>query len=374
MSKKVVIEVNGTQYSNFTSINTSSALRNLSRSFSFNATTKNHQKLPFKKEDRCRIYIAEKLFLTGFIEEVTNDGSNSSHTISLIGRDKLCDLVDSNVGVINDLKVPISLQRCIELVTAHVGMDIKVIDDTAGEFIADLNYLTWSYGEEGRLTPGTKLFEKEEDYITPDPGDNAKVFCETLARKRQVLLVPTAYGNLKITKAAGIPVDAKILHNLGNDKNNVLSYTFRDSNVKRFRRYINIGQSGIISQVESGSINEGKLVNSEGKVTDNAIRASRQMVFEGETATSETDSRNRAEWQKKIRAAQGKTYRCNVDGYKNQSGAIWEVGTLVPVEDNFVELNERMLLDKVSFILDNNGHNTNLSFVNKDVYKLESQE
>ncbi|KKM97682.1 hypothetical protein LCGC14_1165600 [marine sediment metagenome] len=374
--RNVVIEVNGKQYSGFTGMNATASLRELSRSFVLDAVSDSKQHVPFKRDDKCKIYIGEEKFLTGFVEEITTSGTKSSHKIAIVGRDKLADLVDSRINVLGDLRPPVSLQRCIEHVINHLGLDVKVIDDVGGEYVRFYGLENWATGFSGKVARELQLFTEAEDLATPEPGGKALDYVMGLALKRHSLLVPTANGDLMVTRASGKEIDAAITHIDGDDNNNVLTYTFKDSGLKRFGKYIDISQFNIIAANESGSVTAGKIVDNRGIATDEQVRQTRQLVFESEVASSEGEAQDRSAWELAIRRARGRFYQCNVDGYKNQTGKNWAVGTILPVVDEFVVkggLKEEMILDKVIFSLDkDSGHSSNLRFVNRDVYQLEA--
>lgn len=372
----IQIEVNGKKYDGFTGANVTSSLRELSRSFTLDAVSNQAEHVPFKREDSCKIFIDGELFLTGFIERITTDGNSTQHKISISGRDKLGDLVDNTFNVINDLKPEVTLKQCLEHAIAHFGIKAKVIDDVGGEFIEFYGHKNWSDGFDGKIAPELKLFSSAEDLIAAEVGGSAIEYCRNLAMKRQSLIVADPESNLVITRATGEEIEAQIIHKKQNNTNNVLSYTFTDDGTGLFGTYINISQASVAAKNDSGAVSAGNIVNSKGSATDASIRATRQMVFTAEVSSSSGEAVNRSEWEMIKRKAQGRNYLCNVDGYRNQTGQLWKVGTIIPVDDEFATqggLKEKMLVDKVTFTLDKDaGHNTNLRLVPRNTYQIEA--
>ena len=110
----IQLEVNGVQYSRFESASVGLRLDALSNTFSFEVVSTQGRALPFKGGEACEVIVNNRTVLTGNIEIVTVAYSAGSHSITVSGRDKTADLLDSSLPSFSDLTAPISLKQIIE--------------------------------------------------------------------------------------------------------------------------------------------------------------------------------------------------------------------------------------------------------------------
>lgn len=345
------LQVDGIEYSNFLDAKTILYLDALSSKFEFTATAQDAVPLPFKGGEDCVVTANDVKILTGFIEIVNVDGSSNDHTIKVSGRDKCCDIGDSAINVLSDIRAPISLRRIIEKIIKHIGANIKVIDEA---------------------TPA--LFNKAEDLTAPEPGQNVWQFIEGYARKRNVLVTSNGDGDVVIARSSGEEIDASIHHRVNDDTNNVLSYAVTYDSTGRFNKYFTVAQlNPLLAQIQQ--IKFGTIVNQSGESGDDAIRAGRQFVFTSENPASNSQLTDRAVWEANIRKARGRTYSATVHGFVNQTGDIWRNNTLIKVDDQYAGIDDLMLVNRVAFSLsDDGGRATTLSLVEKDAYTLSINE
>lgn len=359
------IQVDGIEYGSFVSANAALRLDALSNTFGFEATSDEARPLPFLGGEACVVTVDGEKILTGFIELVNVDGAggaNGEHTISIQGRDKTGDFLDSSIANLSDFRGTISLKTVIERVIAHLNptlsseLRLQVVD---------------------QVNP-TK-FNAAEDIQAPEPGDNSFDFVEALARKRQVLLTSNAEGNMVIEAGAGsVAKGAFLQHQVGNkDSNNVLSYSFSADTTGRFNRYLSVSQLNPTSLFQAGTTSSSSIVSQGlGKPsTDQQIRLGRQMVLVAESMSSDSEDGRRAKWERDIRRARGRVYSAVVEGYRDPAGNIWRINTLVPILDEYAGIEATMLVNSVTFTLgEDGGRLSALSFVERNAYAIGLDE
>jgi len=93
----ISISVNGQAFENFTSASVSIALDSISGSFNFTAVSTKGQLLPFRNGDACQILVDGEAVIDGFIEKLDYTYNAKSHSITVSGRDKTADLIDSTI-------------------------------------------------------------------------------------------------------------------------------------------------------------------------------------------------------------------------------------------------------------------------------------
>ena len=345
------LEVNGVEYTNFTMATVTLSLDTLANDFSFQATHPSGEQLPLKGGDKCSILVDGVLVVTGFIENITGRYTATDHTIFVTGRDRTADLIDSSIDVLDDIRAPVTLKEIIEKVVQHIGSDLKVVDNANPE-----------------------KFNKAEDIVSPQPGDNAFSFVEGYAQKRQVLLTSNADGNIVITNSKSTPSDSIIQNLVGASGNNVLTADWSYMTANLFNKYVQKGQLDPVALDFGGSKTADGLVSQKGEAIDDNVRVGRQKVMVSDMAFSGDQLRNRAEWSKKIRGARSVAYQCTVHGFKNSAGGQWDVNTLVSVVDSFADISRDLLLNSVRFLYNEDGSVALLNFVEANAYELVADE
>lgn len=345
------LEINGIQYSNFVSASCTIQLDALSNTFSFEAALPEGEPLPFKGGDPVKVLVDDELVLTGNIEIIEVDYDADDHTITVSGRDKTGDLLDSTLNADPDLiGENLTLKGVIEAVIKNIGSDIKVIDNV-----------------------NPRPYDLTEDIASPESGDNAFAFIEKFSRKRQVLLTSDADGNVVIEKNTGQTAEGGIQHIIGADDNNVMSSTFRFDTTGRFNVYKFDSQLNPVALDNAGDTDLASLVNQSGRVSDDDIRVGRQLVLVAESPFSSTFDEARAKWELDIRRARGLIYSAVVPGFRVgvDTGNLWTTNRLYQIVDDYLGKSEPMLANSTTFTLDlTNGRQTTIGFVDEKAYTL----
>ena len=353
----MILEVNRVEYNNFMSASCEIRLDALTNTFSFTAVAAEGEPLPFSGGDVCRVIVEDQVVLTGNIEVVSVDYNGSDHIILIQGRDSTGDLLDSTLDPISDLReAATTLKKLIEIILDQIGLSISVIDEVNPE-----------------------PFNVAEDIASPEAGENAFSFIEKYSRKKQVLLTSDAFGNIVITQNSGESVPGAVQHIIGANDNNVLLSSFRFDTTGRYNIYKMASQLNPSALFSAGTVDLATVVNQGGGVFDADIRASRQLVLISEAPTSDSPSKDRAQWEKNIRKARGLVYSATVEGYRvdltKDNSDLWQINKLYQIIDDFLGKQEPMLCNTVTFTLDLvDGQRTTLGFVDARSYKLDLTE
>jgi len=348
----ITIAINGVNYSLFESATATKQLDAASGSFRFQAVkTKTNLTFPIKKGDRCEIYADGNKIITGFVERVSGSASSNNHQITIEGRDKTADFIDSTIDVIT-FNPPISLKKAIEKVIQQIGANISVIDKV-----------------------GPPDFKNSEDLPSSEVGDNAFEFVSKLAQKKQVLLTCDGNGNLVIDRSTGTRINAQIRHQINSENNNVTSSSWDFNDEKRFSRYKAVTQMNMLAGEYAGDISSEDLTDQQSNVViDSAIRRSRQFIFQTENLSGEQSANERTKWEANVRKTKGQIYSCTLPDFY-VDGVFLVPNLLMRVIDDFADINDLMLLNSIQYDYDgNNGSECLLNFVNKNSYKVALSE
>ena len=347
------LEVNGVQYDNFTAASCEIRLDALSNTFSFEAVAAEGEPLPFKGGESCRVIVEDIPVLTGFIEIVDVSYDAGDHTITVQGRDKTGDLLDSTVDTISDLRAPITLKEIIEKVISNIGATISVVEEVS-----------------------TDPFDAAQDVAAPEPGDNAFDFIEKYSRKRNVLLTSNGDGNVVITSGSAVQAVGGIQHIIGASDNNVIASSFSFDTTGRFNAYKMASQLNPFTLNLAGETGLDSVVSQSGGTFDPDVRIGRQLILISEVPSSNDQNEARAKWEANIRKARGLVYSVTVHGYRvdptDSTSDLWQTNRLYQIVDDYLGKQEPMLCNSVTFTLDTDGGQlTSLAFVDQKAYSLE---
>ncbi len=342
------LEVNSIEYTNFTSATAEIRLDTLSNSFSFEAV----ESLPFKGGEPCRVIVDNEPVVTGYIETVAGDYDAGSHSLFVSGRDKTGDLVDSTLDAMDDIKLT-SLKSIIEQVITALELNITVLDFASPED-----------------------FNESEDIATPEAGQNAFEFIETLARNRHVLLTSDSDGNIIIEQTANVGTSGTLQNILGASDNNIKSASFSYDRTGRYNVYRFRSMLDEVALNNAGTVGIATIVNQNGSIIDTEIRVGRQLSLIAESSMSDDGCVDRAIWEANIRKARGQMYSAVVQGYRTKPGGLlWSPNSSVVVVDNFANIDATMLINSVRFNMDvDGGRTTEIQCIERNAYSLTLEE
>jgi prophage tail gpP-like protein len=349
----MTLEVNGVPYTYFTGATVEIRMDALCRTFRFSTSKVGTTPLPFNGGEPVRVFADDSLLLTGFIEQVDADYDANSHAVTVSGRDKTGDLLDSTLAAASDFTGTLSLKRIIELVIKQLGLSIDVIDYATPDPLA-----------------------APKDQVAPEPGQNAFEFIEALARKRRVFVTSDENGDINIIRASGTQSTGRILNYVDGQDNNVLSASVSYDLTGRFRDYKFVSSMNPLALAAAGTVAPDVVANQKGQAIDSAIRVGRQLALVPESSLSSGNNKERAEWEANIRKARSRVYSAVVRGFKPLTeGNPWLTNTLIEVVDDFAGISAPLLISAATFSYDNNrGSTTTLGMVASNSYTLELDE
>ncbi len=351
------IFVNNKNFENFLSARVEIALTRLTRIFDFEAAQTEGLPLPFKVQDAVEIKIDGETILTGFIEVIDVSYSSENHQITVSGRDRLGDFVDSTLEFKD--KLPGSLLKTIiEEVLKQINLtNITVIDQT---------------------DPPLEPFKEGVDLLSASIGEGAWEFIESLARKQTVLVRSTPQGNIVLdhspignTGGLSAGLNPTMIVNRfppNNETNNVLSSTSSFDSSQAFGEYVIYSQDNTVAAkdvIQSAQETTNKTATRP--IPDQ--RNSRRFVFQSENASSVEDLQKRLDWEINFKQAGQRIYSATLDGFRDFESNLWDVNQIISINDEFASINANMLIEAVVFTFDLSvGQETTLNLVQRDSY------
>lgn len=346
------IRINGANFKRWKSASVQRSIDSNAGAFRFsNSTSAPVNDYPVKAGDFVEILINGVRKIAGFVDEITGSQDRATHTIEVSGRDNIADLIDSSVPDAAKVKQgPVSLKSLIEGAINALGASISVTSNVTG--IANF---------------------ETEDLQAAGAGDSCMAYLVSFARKRQVYLVPDGSGGLiiyrpdKQNRAA-----SPIIHKQGESNNNVLTYSFRQSQQGRFRTYKCRSQDNIGFNPFAEYSAEG--TDRKGDATDTQIRQSRYLEFLAEETMVNKTCIERAAEESNIRRANGIEYTVSIPGATQSNGVLWDFGQFVNVNDDYAGIRGLYLIKSIEYSIDTMaGTRTQLTMVPPDAYQVTAE-
>lgn len=353
----ITIEVNGIQYDGFTDAEIEITLDTISGRFQATSTTLTQVISPFSVGQECVVRVDDEEVITGYIEQINVTYDAESHDIVISGRDKTADVIDSSTPEKNEFQSDLSLQGIIEKTLSNAGIaDIGVIDK-----VGDLTNFTTG------------------DISSSDTGETIFEFLRALAEKKQVFLTTDGQGNIVISRSSGEGDIENLISDPLNTSSNILSGLVVYESQDRFNNVQVKSQSNNSGAVSLESFISGNnSVNVSGNASDSDIRSSRKLTILSNKTYNTSQLNDRAAWEVNIRRISSKRYSCLVQGHtRPDKSGIWRPNQLVKIKDVFCDLDAIMLINTVKFSIalgDGQGERTELTFVDKDAYKIEAEK
>lgn len=264
---------------------------------------------PIRTDQECTVEVGEDLVLTGYVDELLPDYDATSHTITASCRSRTADLVDCS------------------------GQDKRFKDRSLKRIAQDL---AKPYGIEVVDEAGASEPIRE---FTIEDGQPIAEALERAAQTRGVRILSDELGRLVITNAVrrqvATPLDLGV--NIRKARGN---FSTRD----RFHRYIVTGQT----QGTDSWFGE-QAAAPKGEAKDPRVRAPRTFLIVSDTPSDSKECRKRAEYESRLRWAQGRGITYTVGGWRHEQG-VWRPGDLVNVKDDYQGINSRMLVSDVQLI------------------------
>lgn len=328
-----VLEVDGKPYAGWKKVTIGLSIESISGSFELSVT----DRWPLQAEKReiqpgapCTMYMGDTAVITGYVDDVDVDYSSDDHRISIRGRDKTADVVDSAAtyksGTFHELGL---LDIASRLCQPH---SVTVTSK------ADLGKTFRKYS----ITPGDTIYET----------------LELLARRRGVLLMPDN-GNLLFNKPGTDRIETALKTGV-----NIKTGSIQRSIRERYGRYTVYGQTQGFDDA-----NTDFAASPKGEATDNAVRASRHHISVAEGAATAADCEKRAIWARNTAVGRSQRAVYTVQGWTYNGRDLWPLNKLVAVDDDIANIHRDLLIVSLAFVQNNDrGTITELTLAPREAY------
>lgn len=324
-------------YSGWVDVRIIRSIEDMSGSFILQLTSKKDvSDGDIKAGAECYVEINSNRVITGYIDDVVIDISDTEHSITVVGRDKTSDLIDCAAIYPSGRWRNASLQKIAEDLCKPFGIDViwEVSDSKASE------PFRWM-----QIEPSETVFE----------------ILARAARQRGILMTSDVYGNLVFTSAG--EKNIAILTLGDNIKSLNITRSWRD----RFSLYRVLGDSsGGAIWGETQTAVQSTAVYAT--VTDESITRYRPTIIMSDDNLNKKNAIVRADWERRRAAAHSQPISVTVDGWLHDDINLWLPNFQVFLTAEIYDLlAEELLIVEVEFGIGNDdGITTKLLLMPRD--------
>lgn len=334
-SNEVKLILSGREYYGWTNVQIKVTLESIVRQFNLGMTRKTSDQGDDLREiqvgEEAQILIGDDVVVTGFITEVEEEISATSHKISVSGSSKTIDLVDC---------------------TIPDGEPLSYKDQTIGQSLATIA----SYYD-------VKVVDKVKkgDRVSLEIDSNVKIkdALSKWMKAHNFLLTDGADGELVITYCGeGGNSEDSVVFGV-----NVLTSKRVNSGESVYSRYVLLGQSKNVLS-ESGSSSNQLFGLAEHKGGRYRVLVLKQ----GESAT-QAEMNNRIATFRDIAVAKSSALSYTLRGWRQSKGVLWQANSFVSVwDEKFGIAGDQYLIASVTFTLNGSGMTAKLDLRSPEAF------
>jgi prophage tail gpP-like protein len=342
--EKLTLRVNGVEYGGWTSVRVNCDIDRVATSFSLGLS----ERWPDPRAaetgglsiisrgisigDACEIAIGGTLVCTGYVDRVEKSYSAQAHQVSVSGRSKTADLIDSAVPHDQQIRGK-KLEDIARQLCAPHGIEVAVEGDTG---------------------PPLEEFHAKI-------GESVHGELERLCALRALLVSDGPGGGLILTRSgAG---GGRTALRLG--RSPILSGSAQWDGGDRFGTTIVRGQQPL----GGAGLRDGPAVAlGEGLATDPEVRGNRVRILSARGRVTVEELRRQAEQDVRARKGAANSLSYSLAGWRHPGGGLWWKGLTVWVEDDLLGVAGEYRIRSVNLALSDQGTTTDLTLAPPQAY------
>lgn len=329
----VSLKTNNKIFSGWLTAEITRSLKAVSGHFAINYTDKwsgQKQSWQLKAGDFCSVELDGKTVITGMIDTVESDLAGESRNLSVTGRDKTGNLVDSGTLLQQKSFKGQSLKQMATTLASPFGISVSSNSDAAN---ASIKNITYQYNE--------TIWE----------------MINRVAMYQGVLAYPDSNGGIIFSDVAS---DFSTVDCLFEEKN-ILEINAQTDSSQKFQKYIVVSHQGSP---------DSRVTTVRAQATDNSVSLPRAKIVITSKKTDNNGAQARANWEMSMHTAKSFHANITVLGWKNSKGKLWAINTMIFVDAPSCGISGNFLIEETKFMLEENrGMLTQLTIVLRDAYK-----
>jgi prophage tail gpP-like protein len=330
----VKLYVGGKIYTGWKEVSVTQAIDQAASSFTVGLSasfTNGVSVLPVAPGSACRVELAGKTVVTGFIDIISGRYDDSDHSYSMTGRSAIGDLVDCSAIVDGGEFINQTVDSIARAICKPFGISLIVASGV----------------DVGAALPKHRV----------DDG-NAHEVIERACRRRGLLLTSSSDGDLVIDQVGSKQIKTPLVFG-----NNIKSSSGQFSINNRFSEYRVKAQS-----TGGDSISLEQQIQSVAVERDVGIKRYRPLVVDAEEG--ETDLSKRGRFEASTRFGRSTQINYTVQGWEHEQG-LWQPNTLVRVIDPYFQIDGFLLISAVRFSYGPDGKQSEITVMPKEAFTVQ---
>lgn len=322
------VVVDGVAYTSWKSVSVRGAVKEAARSFSLTVAAEGGAAATawkFKAGTKLAIYANGDLLLKGYVDRFQPKLSPTSAEITISGRSKAGDAVDSS-----------ALHKTGRF-------EKKTLLDIAKEI-----------DKQGVGFTSTEALDKIPSFQL-NQGETVFRAIERLARSQGLSLMGKPDGGIEITKAGKERHSGGLFEGV-----NILDGEADHNWSNRHSKYVVRGQRPTGTGADNLEI--------EATIKDAGVDRNRPVVIIQEDDTDKDRAKKHAKNRRDRAAGNGLKAGVTVQGFRDEGGTIWTPNRLVWVQSPFLNVEQDMLVEGVTYSQDSSGSKTRIELVDPQAY------
>ena len=339
MSSPIALRVDGREYSDWLSAEVRFSLDDGASTFQLTVSERWQSSFfriwkPWQIQagSAVEVFIHGTLVLTGFVDVHESSLTSDDHTVSIGGRSKSGDLVDSSVLHDDGFRwTGAGIEDICSEVCKPFGIDLTTDVDL----------------------PSIKTFQI-------DAGTTAWEVIRRLAEKAGALVVPKPGGGVNFERTSTTALPFVLGCPQGISVRNDISERFSELSVR--------------GQAHGFEFEPIDAAQAQGDATDGAIERYRPRILSALGETDEGTAQQMAEWNKARAVGDSLSATVTLPTFKDPDGDIWWPNKLVRVKSEPVNLDRELLISAVMFSVSENGSQCELELKHPASYTPKPQK
>lgn len=339
----VVVAIDNKRYGGWEAVKITRSLEHASASFAMQVSERypnEGQHLVLRPGMAVRIYDveddSEDLLITGLIDKVSLSYDGTTHTRTISGRSLTGKVIDSSVVHPTGQFKGQTIERIATALCAPYGIKVVMDADSGGTI----------------------------DYFQVENGEKVFDALERLAWMRKLIVTDTPKGEIMLSNVTDETADTIIQCVYGGSENNVKAGSGSFDNSQRYEKIIVRGQA-------KGSDDFfGEQANQIEAVAYDTLKNGKVLIKSLSGEGGLADCKAQAEWEVAARKGKSTELDYTLTGWRQGNGDLWAC-MMVVVKDDFLNVDEKLLITQVEYSLDNQGTKVTLRVQPKEALEPE---
>jgi prophage tail gpP-like protein len=332
--------------------------------------------------ETCEIKLEGETVLSGYVDAYHPTYDAGSHSISLTGRSKTCDLVDCSVMIDGGQFKGMTVGAIATILARPFGIEVVVEQQTP-----------------------------PEPEVQVQQGETCFALIEKLSRLHELLVTDDAMGRLVLTRAGAHRATTNLIHG-----ENILSASADLDHSKRYSEYIVKAQRPGNRTKDGGTIDAGggwqpslvdrvrrlryipnisqqyrermrlyqlagaqlaktssktapkTLTQIVGTVRDHGVTRYRPKLIIAEAQSDNASAAKRADWEMRRRIGEALKATVTVNGWRQEDGRLWATNEMIWVEAPWLSLSHELIVAEVNYTYGDGGELTELGLTLPDAF------